>query len=234
MNPPEPFRSLDQRQFNTLVQGSETPSLIYLYDEQANLCQLIDPIVSKICTEKLKGINCFAIDVQENKDLTFELKVTRAPSFVYFHRGQEIRRLTRIDYDDEFETRLDIFLRGDFLFDDDSFNRLEEMNFFSNLKDWHQYNLVAFMQPTDPINWQLAPILSELYEDNANFLRLHLVDSTKNESLLSHYKIKNLPAVIFLEQSDEIRRWHPASNPEGIREECENFIADQRSDQRSK
>lgn len=233
MTPPEPFRELDQRQFRNVVQESDTPNLIYLYDEDANLCQLIDPIVSKLCND-LNGINCYVLDVNKNKDLTFELNVTQAPSFVYFHKGEEIRRMTNIDYDDNVEARLEIFLTGDFLFNDSDFNRLEEMNFFKALKDWHQYNLVAFMQPTDPINWQLAPALIEIYQADPNFFRLHLVDSAKNESLLSHYKLKNLPAVIFFEESDELRRWHPASSPDKIRRECEEFVENERSDQASK
>ncbi|MFB6344529.1 MAG: thioredoxin domain-containing protein [bacterium] len=229
MTPPEPFVSLTKRQCETVLQGIETPSLLYLHDPNANLCRLIEPIVTRHCKQKLTGVKCYGLDVKENKDLTFELNVTQAPAFVIYHRGNEIRRLTNIDYDEGFETTFGEFLVGDFLFDKSPYNVLEEVNFFSELKDWHQYNLVAFMEPSDPINWQLETVLEEFQRKKSNYIRSHLVNSNQNSSLLSHYKIKTLPAVILFQESDEVKRWHPAASPDKIKRECENFIENQSS-----
>jgi hypothetical protein len=142
-----------------------------------------------------------------------------APSFVLNYRKQEVRRLTNINYDDNFRDDFREFLVGGFMFSVDSFNVVKERNFFSALREWYQINLVAFMSPADPINWQLETILKTLTRDYPNHLRTHLVNARTDKSLLTHYKLSNLPSLIMLDETSVVQQWHPASSPDQIRDE---------------
>lgn len=214
-----PFKSLGNRDSGDALESARRPVLLYFHDPENRLCQLINPTVRDVTENSAPSIVKYSINVNTNKDVSYEFKVMEAPSFVLYYRQQEVRRLTKIDYDDNFNEDFQEFLVGDFMFATESFNIVEERNFFSALREWYQINLVAFMSPADPINWQLEEVLKSLTRDHPNYLRTHLINARTDESLLDHYKLSNLPSLIMLDETKVVRKWHPASSPDLIRDE---------------
>lgn len=227
MSRPSPFEPIGNRDHHSLLESSRRPVLFYFHDPENNLCQLINPAVEAVCEQRAPSVEYYSITTSEQKDLTYQFRVMEAPSFVLYYREEEVRRLTSIDYDDQFEEDFREFLVGDFLFAGSDLNRVEEMNFFSVLREWYQVNLVAFMSPADPINWQLEPILSTLVSTYPNYLRTHVVNTNSEGSLLTHYKLDKLPALLMMKETDVIKKWHPATNPDVIRNEITDYVENQ-------
>ena len=207
MEHPAPFDPLGNRDHHSLLESSRRPILFYFHDPENNLCQLINPIVKTVCEGKAPSVEYYAIKTSEQKDLTYQFSVMEAPSFVLYYQNEEVRRMSKINYDESFEEDFRDFLVGDFLFGGESFNQVEEMDFFSVLREWYQLNLVAFMSPADPINWQLQPVLSNLTSTYPNYIRTHLVNSNSEQSLLTHYKINKVPALVMMKETDVKRFW---------------------------
>ncbi len=214
-----PFKPLGNRDSNDVLENAHRPVLLYFHVTENRLCELINPTIKEITEENAPDVVNYSIDVDANKDISYEFNVMAAPSFLLYYQDQEVRRLTNIEYDGNFKVKFREFLIGDFMFPPQPFNIVEERNFFSALHEWYQINLVAFMSPANPINWQLEEILKSLHRDCPNYLRTHLIDAKTNESLLSHYKLSNLPSLIMLDETDVIQKWDPASSPDIIRSE---------------
>jgi thioredoxin-like negative regulator of GroEL len=224
---PASFTALGNKTPEDFLDSTSRPVVFYFHDPDLNLCQLINPTVAKICQEEAPGAQYVAITAQDHKDFTYEFNVTRAPSFLIYYNDEEVRRLTNIDYNDQFDGLFRDFLVGDFLFSTTNFHELDENNFFNSLREWFQLNLVSFMVPGDPINWQLEPILSKLGEKHKNILRLHLINAETNPSILTQYNLNNLPSLILLDETEVLRKWHPASNPDQILWECMKFLEEE-------
>jgi len=214
-----PFKSLGNRDSQDALGSARRPVLLYFHDPDNRLCQLINPDVGSVTEESAPSLVKYSIDVNSNKDVSYEFNIMEAPSFVLYYRQEEVRRLTKINYDDDFKENFREFLVGDFMFPSDKFNVVEERNFFSALREWYQINLVAFMSPADPINWQLESMLETLTRENSSYLRAHLVNARTDKSLLTHYKLSNVPSLLMLDETDVIKKWHPASSPDLIRED---------------
>jgi thioredoxin-like negative regulator of GroEL len=225
---PDPFTPLGNKTPEDFLESTRRPVIFYFFNTDLNLCQLINPTVGEICREEAPSARYVAISAENHKDFTYEFNVTRAPSFLIYYNGEEVRRLTQIDYDDQFDVLFRDFLVGDFLFNTKNFHAVDENNFFNSLREWFQLNLVSFMVPGDPINWQLEPILGKLAEKNKNFLRLHLLNAETDSSLLTQYKLNHLPSLILLDETEVLRKWHPASNPDQILWDCMKFLEEKK------
>lgn len=218
MSIPAPFEWLSAEEAPEHLQSRTRPSLFYFTQPGANLCELINPIVGRVCEKQAGRFHFRAVNVTEDKDLAYDHNVMRAPSFVLYRDGVQIRRWTDVEYNQSFETEMHEFLAGDFLFERESFRIPEDRDFFREVRRSFDFNVIAFLEPAEPMNWRLKPVLEELEEHRSGKFRVFLVNATRNNTVPTHYKIKNHPAVLLIEDNEVLERWDPVEDPVAVRD----------------
>jgi thioredoxin len=77
------------------VINSEKPVVVDFSATWCSPCRILNPIIDKISTE-LKNVKIGKVDIEENRDLAVEYKVSSIPSLVFFKNGKEIHRFVGI------------------------------------------------------------------------------------------------------------------------------------------
>lgn len=224
MDLPEPFEWAGKEQIRHALDHYDKPCLFYFVDPNGSLCQLINPSVQRVSKNHDHKFEFVAININENRDITYELKIMRSPSFMILRKGSEIRRLTDVDYSNEFEEEFEEFLVGDFLLQNEDFDYLTDMNYFEAIDDWFGHNVVAFLKPSDPINWEIADVLEDLQDEFPSEVRVRVIDINDNDELPSFYGIENFPAVLAIKDGKVKKEWSPVSNPQQIQQDFQDLV----------
>lgn len=207
------FTPSDQSQVRKRLESTHKPILVYFMGRDSNLGKLIQPVLEEVCSRIQGSFELLAVDLQENKDLSYEWRVMRTPSFILFRNGEEVRRMGNVSYHDDFASVFEEFLLGDFLFADDEFEHLDQEDFFPSVEQGFQTHLVAFLKPAHPANVRLADVLSGMRRQHPNLLRVSLVNTRNNPHLLEHFKLDEFPAVLSFQDGEKVREWAPIVEP---------------------
>ena len=85
------LRSIEQ--FVKTIENEERVAIAIFRAEWCGDCHFIDSFIDSIAQKYKDGITAFNVDIEEFPDLARKLQVVGIPSFVAFHKGEEIHRL---------------------------------------------------------------------------------------------------------------------------------------------
>lgn len=221
---PAPFQSTNLTDFQKRLESSRIPVALYFFEPDSNLCELLASSIENVTKPLTETFTFLAVDITEAKDLSYELQVMRCPAFIIFRQGEEIRRMSEITYTEDFNSRLHDFLLADFHFNYSDLQILDSMSFSSRLGASFQVDIISFMRPGEPTNWNLIPILRKLQDQHQNTILLSLVNANQSPELLEHFKVKQTPAVIAYNHGSVIKTWEPIDDIESFLKECDRFI----------
>lgn len=224
MTIPSTFKTVGRDSFEEELNNTQKPVFVYFTEPSSNLCQLLDPEIEKVAGRLTGTFKFIAVNIDEHKDLSYELQIMRCPAFVLFRDGEEIRRNTDVNYSDDFGNRLRDFLIGDFHFDYSNFQLLDSMNFSARLGAGFQVDVVSFMNPGEPTNWDLITALRSLRERHQNTALFSLVNAYNSGDILEHFKINETPSVIAFNEGNVIKRWEPVTSVREFSQECNQLI----------
>lgn len=224
MTVPSTFETVGPDQFEKELNSTRKPVFVYFTEPNSNLCQLLEPEIEKVAGRLTGTFKFLAIDINDHKDLSYELQVMRCPAFALFREGDEIRRKTDVNYSEDFSQRLRDFLIGDFHFDYSNFQVLDSMNFSARLGAGFQVDVVTFMKPGQPSNWDLITALRSLRERHQNTALFSLVNAYSNKDILEHFKINDTPSVVAFNEGNVVKRWEPVEDPRSFSQECDQLI----------
>jgi len=221
---PSTFEPTDQTDFQNRLESSRIPVVLYFFEPDSNLCRLLDPSIKKVTARMTETFTFLAVDITEHKDLSYELQVMRCPAFIIFRDTKEIRRMSEVNYTEDFDTRLHDFLLGNFHFNHNQFQILDSMNLSSRLGAGFQVDIVTFMRPGEPMNWNLMPVLRTLQDKHKNTTLFSLVNAYQSPDVLKHFKVKQTPSVMAFNNGSTIKSWEPVDDIESFMNECDRLI----------
>ncbi len=207
MSLPRPFRPPRKDNLQAEIDDSKKPDLIYFIEPDSNLCQLIEPAVSKVCQNYINIFNFIAARIRDHRDYFYQWGVKSCPAFIIFRNGNELRRLVDFHYTDEFKALFKNFLVGRFLFETAKFELVDSVSFPHIINTGNYYHLVAFMNPAEPTNWQVSPALKKIKSRASSQVRLSLVNSYKNPNLVKKQGISKFPTVLLFQEGACLKRW---------------------------
>jgi hypothetical protein len=222
---PQPFRPPRQEDLHEEIKEQTKPVLIYFLEPKSNLCQLIEPSVQEICSKYKDLFHFVSARMSTYRDYFYEWHIHSCPAFLLFKDGEEIRRMVNIRFTNGFKTQLENFLVGDFLFDRSHFEYVDSVTFYNVINTGLYYHLMVFMEPGNPMNWKLKPILADLRDHYSSQLEVALVNTKKTSDLIEDYNIKQLPAALLFKEGVLANHWVPAYNPKRLHTECVEAIS---------
>lgn len=224
MSLPEPFEEIPVRELENRIDQSPVPILVYLYEPDANLCELIKPEVEKVSRRLNRRLQFFAVNLPDNKNFGYDRRIMRSPAFVIYREGEEIRRWVEVNYHEAFQNEYREFLVGDFLFDTTEFERVDETDINSKLASNFRLGVVCFFNPSDPVNWKLRSILEEFKRRHPSQVRLFLVNHQQNKGLIQQFGLSSPPAVICREESTKLKSWDNLRNVQQFEQQLEALV----------
>ncbi|MFB6356323.1 MAG: thioredoxin domain-containing protein [bacterium] len=225
MSVPKPYEVVSQNELKkSLKTLAPRPIILYFYEPDSNLCQLLEPKIEELSKEFREEFHFLALNISENKDLSYELNVMRCPSFLMYRDGKEIRRMFDVQYTESFDSEFREFLMGSFHFDTSSFQMLDSMNFTARVDTGFQLHLIGFMEPGYPRNWKIVPLLEDLKQSYPNSLVISLVNARNNSKILNRFSIKELPMFAAFQGGEVVERWEPVTNPDQFHDDVTGMI----------
>ncbi len=221
---PAPFRAPRQPQLEKELSSGELPTLLYFYDSQSNLCQLIEPAVVSVAAKYQENFKFIAARVSSYRDYFYRLGMSSCPAFIIFRGSEEIRRFVRFKYNTNFREEYEKFLVGDFLFNASQFEILDAVTMPYVINTGKYYHMTAFLNPTDPINWKLSRELEKIAARQSSKVKLSLVNKKTAPALLKAYNIRNYPSVLLFKKGVRITEWTAIKNLTKFSRDCEAVI----------
>ncbi len=225
MSIPAPFRPPRQKDLNKVLEETEKPVVIYFIEPQTNLCQLIEPAISEIAQNHVNIFNFIGARVANFRDYFYQWRIRSSPAFLIFKNSEEIRRLAEFKYSDTFKEDFKKFLIGDFLFNYAGFEVVDSVSMPHLINTGTYYHLTAFMQPGDPTNWRLSPVLEKIKENHTSQIRLSLVNTRKSPDLVKKHNVPSFPSMILFKEGAKIRTWTEIPDLQQFVEECEEELS---------
>lgn len=226
MSMPAPFRPPKQQNLNKILDDEEKPVVVYFIEPQTNLCQLIEPVVSEVAQDHVNIFNYIGARVSNFRDYFYQWRIRSCPAFLIFKEGEEIRRMVDFTYSDNFKEEFQSFLIGDFLFNRSSFEVVDSVSMPHLINTGNYYHLTTFMEPGDPTNWRLHPVLEKLKEKHTSQIRLSLANTWKSPDLVEEYNIGTFPSVLLFKQGAHLETWAQVQDFQNFAAECEELISE--------
>jgi len=217
---PRPFRPPKGDKLEGEIASAKKPVLIYFIEPRSNLCQLIEPAVSKVAQEHINIFTFIAARIRDYRDYFYQWGIKSCPAFIIFRDGKELRRLGDFHYTDEFKHVFKDFLVGRFLFETSKFELVDSVSFPHIINTGTYFHLVAVMNPAEPTNWQVSPSLEKIKSRASSQVRLSLVNATKNPDLVKKQGITKFPTVLLFQEGACLKRWDDFRNISKFVRDC--------------
>lgn len=86
--------------FKTKVEEATKPVLVDFSAEWCPPCKMLAPVVERIALEYQDKLEVFGVDTDHSPELSQRFNISGVPTLIFFHNGQEIRKLVGFrDYD---------------------------------------------------------------------------------------------------------------------------------------
>ncbi|OPY58540.1 MAG: Thioredoxin-1 [Pelotomaculum sp. PtaU1.Bin035] len=90
--PSERVLSLQDADFNKLINESTIPVLVDFWSTWCGPCKMIAPVVEEIAVEFDGKVKAGKLNVDENQSIPASLKIRSIPTLIVFKGGQEVDR----------------------------------------------------------------------------------------------------------------------------------------------
>lgn len=84
------MKEITSSQFESEVLRSDMPVLVDFYTEQCGPCRQMSPILGEIEQATSGTLKIVKIDASADAQFSASLRITAVPTFLLFHRGQQL------------------------------------------------------------------------------------------------------------------------------------------------
>jgi thioredoxin 1 len=88
---------INKDNYEQVVAGSGTPTLVDFWGPQCARCFALMPAVEKLAEENKDRLRLIKIDASKNRRLWLNLRLLSLPSFLFYRDGREVLRLAGND-----------------------------------------------------------------------------------------------------------------------------------------
>jgi len=101
------IRTLGDENFKDFVSTAETPVLIDFWADWCGPCKMIAPVVEEIAGEYEGKVQVAKVNVDQNRAIPTEFKISSIPTLVMFKEGSEVERFVGFRTKKELKAILD-------------------------------------------------------------------------------------------------------------------------------
>jgi len=96
-------------EFKEIINNSHKMVVVDFYAEWCMPCLMISPIIDEL-SEKIKEVKFVKMNIDENKELANELKISSIPCVIIFKEGEEVDRIIGAQPAEVIEERIKKYL----------------------------------------------------------------------------------------------------------------------------
>ena len=98
-------------EFNEIINNSHKVVVVDFYAEWCMPCLMISPIIDELSeSEEMKEVKFVKMNIDENKELANELKISSIPCVIIFKEGEEVDRIIGAQPAEVIEERIKKYL----------------------------------------------------------------------------------------------------------------------------
>lgn len=75
-------------EFTEKVLKADKPVLVDFFATWCGPCRMMSPVIDEIAEETKERASVYKLDIDQNPDLAFKLKVSSVPTFIVFENGE--------------------------------------------------------------------------------------------------------------------------------------------------
>ena len=101
------IKNLEDGSFKEYIASAQTPVLVDFWAEWCGPCKMIAPVVEEIASEYQGKIQVAKVNVDNNRAIPSEYKISSIPTLVMFKGGNEVERFVGFRTKKELKSILD-------------------------------------------------------------------------------------------------------------------------------
>ncbi len=184
--------------FEHTLKTSHKPILIYCYQRDTSLSELVGTVFETIAEKHINFFNIFKMCIQDSKDLFFEYGVMKIPALLMFKNGKLFKKEILV-YNNRLKDIISNFLSEEISISSDILNFYDDKNFNREVLKSDIPVLANYWLPNNDLCWSMLRDMEDIYSLFKWKIKIGIVSFKDNNDCVTNFGINQVPtAALFI------------------------------------